>query len=79
MGFMNDLSPDIATVHNDFLPQLHLEEHEEQAIKHTDISWTHLLQMLEVKPLGGVLVYGTSMPRLKVNGELVKTSHDVVV
>ena len=26
MGFMNDLSPDIATVYNDFLPQLHLEE-----------------------------------------------------
>ena len=79
MGFMNDLSPDIAAVHHDFLPQLHPEEREEQVIKHANISWVHLLQMLEVKLLGGALVDGSSMPRLKVNGKLIKTSCDVIV
>ena len=79
MGFMNDLSPDLVAVHDDFLPQLHPEEREEQAIKHTDISWTRLLQMLEIKPSGGTLVDGSSMPRLKVNRKPAKTSRNVVV
>jgi len=70
MGVMNDLSPGLVAVHNDFLPH-YPEEHEEQDIKHTHISWARLLEMLEVKPSGGTLVDGSSMPRLKVNGKLV--------
>jgi len=77
MGVMNDLSPGLVAVHNG-LPQLYPEEHEEQHIKHNNISWAHL-QMLKVKPSGGALVDGSSMPRLKVNGKPVGTSRDALV
>ena len=77
MGVMNDLSPDLVAVHNDFLPH-YPEGHEEQDIEDTSIAWAHL-RMPEVKPSGGALVDGSSMPRLKVNGKPVKTSRDVVV
>ena len=79
LGVMNELSPDLVAVYDDFLPHLHAEARKEQCIKPSYISWAHPLQMLEVKPSGGALVDGSSMPRLKVNGKHVETSGDVVL
>jgi hypothetical protein len=78
-GVMNDLSPDIVAVHDDFLPHLYPEEREERRVRKSKISWAHTLQVLEVKPSGGALIDGSSMPRLKANGKPTKISGDVVL
>jgi len=77
LGVMNNLSPDLVAVHNDF--KLDSKELERQRIGDADMSWAHPLQVLEVKPSGGALIDGSSMPRLKVNGKPQKTSNCVVL
>ena len=72
-GVMNDLSPDIVAVHQDFLP--HMGD-EEGPGKKPSMTWAHPLQMLEVKPWDNALVDGSCMPRLGVNGERVDTFWD---
>ena len=79
LGVMNDISPDLVAVHDDFIPHLHAEARKEQCIKPSHICWVHPLQILKVKPSGGALVDGSSMPRLKVNGKPVGTCGDVVL
>ena len=78
LGAMTDFSPDIVAVHNGFFSKLHEEERKNEQMKQSNLSWAHPLQVLEVKPSGGALVDGSFMPRLMVNGELIKVSNDEV-
>jgi len=78
-GVMNDLSPDIIAVHDEFLPKMRLGELGEWHLKKTNLTWAQPLQALEVKPSDGALVDGSCMPRLKVNGEHVATSRDDIL
>ena len=75
-GVINDLSPDTVTVHSDFLSYANVKE---DPLKKPRMTWAHPLQVLEVKPWGNGLVDGSCMPRLKVNGEWVKTSSDALL
>ena len=75
-GVINDLSPDIVAVHGDFLPYANIEE---DPLKKPRMTWTHPLQVLEVKPWDNALVDGSCMLRLKVNGEWARSSSDVLL
>ena len=68
-GVMNDLSPDIVAVHGELLPHLSRKERKGRHLNETNLNWAQPLHVLEVKPWGGALVDGSSMPRLKVNGK----------
>jgi len=68
-GVLSELVPDIVTVHGEFFNHLPPEEQGERCLKETNLTWAHPLQMLEVKHVGRLLVDGSWMPRLKVNGK----------
>jgi hypothetical protein len=67
-GKINNLSPDIVAVHKDLLPHLEPEERKEMRLSKTSLTWAHTLQTFEIKPFDAVIVDGSHMPRLKVNG-----------
>ena len=75
-GIMNDLSPDIVAVHEDFLPHIHPRERDEGRLEESRLTWAQPLQVLEVKPWDNALVDGSCMPRLKANGERTTTSRN---
>ena len=75
-GMMNDLSPDIVAIHDDFLPHIHEKECDERRLKDSNLSWAQPLQILEVKPWDSALVDGLCMPRLKVNGKHATASRN---
>jgi len=68
-GVMKGLSPDVVTVHRDFLHNIGPGEMTEQRLTKSNLSWAQPLQVLEVKPWDNALVDGSHMPRLKVEGE----------
>ena len=68
-GVLSELVPDIVTVHGEFFNRLPSEEQGERCLKETNLTWAHPLQMLEVKHVGRLLIDGSWMPRLKVNGK----------
>jgi len=75
-GVMNDLSPDIVAVHEDFLPRLLQGERNERRLRSSSLTWAQPLQILEVKPWDNALIDGSCMPRLKVDGERAATSRN---
>lgn len=68
-GILSPLIPDIVTVHEKLFEGLLPEERQQRRLQETNLTWAHPLQMLEVKPGGRLLVDGSWMPRLKVNGK----------
>ena len=68
-GMMSELVPDIVTVHEDFYETISKKEKKEHRLTDTNLTWAHPVQMIEVKPGGNLLVDGSQMPRLVVNGE----------
>jgi len=62
-----NLSPDLVTPHKEFQP-----------LREEDLRLVNPLHVLEVKPWGGVLCYGTNMPRLVVKGKHSMSSFRVV-
>ena len=77
-GVMNDLSPDIIAVHDEFLPEMGRGELGEWHLREANMTWAQPLQALEVKHTDGALVDGSCMPRLMVNGEHPTTSRDEI-
>jgi len=75
---MNDLSPDIVAVHEDFLPRLLQGERNERRLRSSSLTWAQPLQILEVKPWDNALIDGSCMPRLKVDGERTTTSRNEI-
>ena len=75
-GVMNDLSPDIVAVHQDFLPHLLSGERAKRCLSSSNLTWAQPLQILEVKPWDNALIDGSCMPRLKVDGERATTSRN---
>ena len=71
-GVTNDLSPDIVAIHRDYLPNVSKRERTQKWLRR--LNWAHPLQVLEVKPWVNALVDGSSMPRLKVDGEPTSVS-----
>ena len=67
-GMMSELIPDIVTVHEDFFEKILPEQEEDWRLK-TSLTWAHPIQMIEVKPGGNLLIDGSQMPRLVVDGE----------
>ena len=75
-GVINNLSPDIVAVHNEFLPTGGAGELDKWHLRESNLTWAHPLQALEVKTSDGALVDGSCMPRLKVNGEHATVCRD---
>lgn len=69
-GVLNEagLSPDVIALQEDLYHKLGPEEIKNGKLDTSFLTWAHPLQVLEVKHVDNVLVDGSHMPRLKVNG-----------
>ena len=78
---MSELVPNVVTVHKDFLEEISGKEKKEGRLTDTNLTWAHPIQMIEVKPGGNLLVDGSQMRRLVVNGEpptRIRTFHFMI-
>ena len=74
-GTTSELIPDIVTAHEDFFEKIIPGEDENWSLTKMNLAWAYPIQIIEVKPGGNLLVDGSQMPRLVVDGESLIQPH----
>ena len=73
------VKPQTRQRHHGFLPHICSEDCDEARLNQSNLFWTKPFRALEAEPLDPVLVDGSWMPRLKVDGKPTTTSCGVIL